>query len=458
VPEPLSIYAKVHKVGAGEILAFGPDLELRQTVRYWSVEDVIAASRAKPQYADLNSAVAAVEPLLENAVAQRMIADVPHGAFLSGGIDSSLVVALMQRQGSAPVKTFSIGYENSSLDESEDAKEVATHLGTDHRTFILQADDAIETIYNLPRIYSEPFADPSQIPTAIISRMAREHVTVVLTGDGGDEVFAGYNRHVASAGLMGRLDALPGFAQGALTGTMRALSPTAWDRLFDLVPEKARPRQPGEKMHKLAALLGLDPWDRYRQYTSQWDCYADIGIGREPDAAAHIAETFAKLADPVERLRYMDLISYLTGDVLTKVDRATMAYGLEARAPLLDYRLVELSWQIPSAVHISGGKGKQVLRTILEKHVPRAMFERPKSGFGVPIGDWLRGPLRDWAEDLLSPAALDALGLVDSKALRAIWQAHLDGRVNAQYGLWNVLMLQAWLRAQAGASSLAKAA
>jgi asparagine synthase (glutamine-hydrolysing) len=458
VPEPLSIYAKVHKVGAGEILAFGSDLELRQSVRYWSVEDVIAASRAKPQYADLDSAVAAVEPLLENAVAQRMIADVPHGAFLSGGIDSSLVVALMQRQGSEPVKTFSIGYENSSLDESEDAKEVARHLGTDHRTFILQADDAIETIYNLPRIYSEPFADPSQIPTAIISRMAREHVTVVLTGDGGDEVFAGYNRHVASAGLMGRLDALPGFAQGALTGTMRALSPSAWDRLFDLAPEKARPRQPGEKMHKLAALLGLDPWDRYRQYTSQWDCYADIGTGREPDAAAHITETFAKLTDPVERLRYMDLIGYLTGDVLTKVDRATMAYGLEARAPLLDYRLVELSWQIPSAVHVSGGKGKQVLRTILEKHVPRAMFERPKSGFGVPIGDWLRGPLRDWAEDLLSPAALDALGLVDSKALRSIWQAHLEGRVNAQYGLWNVLMLQAWLRAQAGASSLAKAA
>ncbi len=211
-------------------------------------------------------------------------------------------------------------------------------------------------------------------------------------------------------------------------------------------------------MHKLAALLGLSPSDRYRQYTSQWDDYAAIGTGQEPEGAAHIAETFAALKDPVEQLRYMDLISYLVGDVLTKVDRATMAYGLEARAPLLDYRLVELSWQIPSHVHIGEGKGKHVLRAILEKHVPRAMIERPKSGFGVPIGDWLRGPLRDWAEALLAPAALDDLGLVNTTQLRAIWQAHLDGRINAQYGLWNVLMLQAWMQEQAKAQSLARAA
>ena len=446
VPESLSIYKAVKKVGAGEILAFGPDLELRTTTRYWSVENAIAVGKSQPQLADLNSAVAATETVLEDAVAQRMIADVPHGAFLSGGIDSSLVVALMQRQASEPVKTFSIGYANSSLDESEDAKLVAHHLGTDHRTFILNADDALQTIYNLPKLYSEPFADPSQIPTCVIARLAREHVTVVLTGDGGDEVFAGYNRHVASAGLMAKLDALPSLAQGAMTGTMRALSPNAWDRLFGLLPGNAGPRQPGEKMHKLAALLGLDQWDRYRQYTSQWDNYADIGTGAEPEEAAHIRQTFQSLTDPVDRLRYMDLISYLPGDILTKVDRATMAYGLEARAPLLDYRLVELSWRIPSAVNISDGKGKQVLRSILEKHVPRALFERPKSGFGVPIGDWLRGPLRDWAEDLLSPAALNALGLVDTKQLRAIWAAHLAGKINAQYGLWNVLMLQAWLR------------
>lgn len=458
VPEPRSIYKAVHKVGAGEILAFGPDLELRQTIRFWSVEDAIKAARSKPQHGDLASAVAAVEPLLEDAVAQRMIADVPHGAFLSGGIDSSLVVALMQKQAGEPVKSFSIGYENSSLDESEDAAAVAAHLGTDHRTFILRADDAMETIYNLPATYTEPFADPSQIPTTIISRMAREHVTVVLTGDGGDEVFGGYNRHIASAGMMGRLDALPGIAQGALTGAMRAFSPMTWDKLFDLIPENRRPRQPGEKMHKLAALLGLEPWQRYRQYTSQWDDYAEIGSGAEPGDDPRIAATFTALADPVEALRYMDLMTYLTGDVLTKVDRATMAWGLEARAPLLDYRLVEMSWQIPSSVHISGGKGKQVLRAILDKHVPRALIDRPKSGFGVPIGDWLRGPLRDWAEDLLSPASLDALGLVRTQKLRALWQAHLSGQVNAQYGLWNVLMLQAWLRAQQGAPAIAKAA
>lgn len=458
IPDPLSIYQNVKKVGAGEILAFGPDFELRSTTRYWSVENAIVTGKAAPQLSDLNNAVAATEPLLEDAVAQRMIADVPHGAFLSGGIDSSLVVALMQRQASEPVKTFSIGYDNSSLDESEDAKTVAHHLGTDHRTFILKADDALATIYNLPKLYSEPFADPSQIPTCVISRLAREHVTVVLTGDGGDEVFAGYNRHVASAGLMAKLDRLPGFAQKAMTSTMRALSPDAWDKLFDLLPGNAGPRQPGEKMHKLAALLGLDPWERYRQYTSQWDQYANVGTSEEPAVAEHIRETFLSLNDPVERLRYMDLISYLPGDVLTKVDRATMAYGLEARAPLLDYRLVELSWRIPSAVNVHNGKGKQVLRSILEKHMPRAMFERPKSGFGVPIGDWLRGPLRDWAEDLLSPSALDALGLIDTKQLRAIWAAHLSGQINAQYGLWNVLMLQAWLSAHAGTPQMAKAA
>ena len=458
LPEPLSIYRAVKKVGAGEILAFGPDLELRSTTRYWSVENAIAKGKAAAQLTDLNSAVAATESLLVDAVAQRMIADVPHGAFLSGGIDSSLVVALMQRQASEPVKTFSIGYDNPSFDESEDAKMVAQHLGTDHRTFILNASDALETIYNLPKLYSEPFADPSQIPTCVISRLAREHVTVVLTGDGGDEVFAGYNRHVASAGLMAKLDGLPSLAQSAMTGTMRALSPDAWDRLFGLLPGNAGPRQPGEKMHKLAALLGLNPWDRYRQYTSQWDSYADIGTGQEPEEAAHIRETFQSLSDPVDRLRYMDLISYLPGDILTKVDRATMAYGLEARAPLLDYRLVELSWRIPSAVNISDGKGKQVLRAILEKHVPRAMFERPKSGFGVPIGDWLRGPLRDWAEDLLSSAALDALGLVDTEQLRAVWAAHLAGKINAQYGLWNVLMLQVWLREHARQAQMAKAA
>lgn len=458
VPEPRSIYENVKKVGAGEILAFGPDLQLRSTTRYWSLEASIADAKDKPEFASLNDAVAVTEKILHDAVAQRMIADVPYGAFLSGGIDSSLVVALMQQQMREPVKTFSIGYGNSSFDESKDAAIVAQHLGTDHRTFILDVSDAIETIYNLPRLYSEPFADSSQIPTCIMSRLAREHVTVVLTGDGGDEVFAGYNRHVASAGLMAKLDSLPGVAQKALTGTMRSLSPAAWDRLFDFVPERARPRQPGEKMHKLSALLGLGPWERYRQYTSQWERFEDLGAGPEPEESALIRETFLAIKDPVARLRYMDLASYLPGDILTKVDRGTMAYGLEARAPLLDYRLVDLSWRIPSHVNISGGKGKEVLRSILEKYVPRAMFERPKSGFGVPIGDWLRGPLRDWAEDLLSPSSLRSLELVDVGVLRSIWDAHLAGKVNAQHGLWNVLMLQAWFREQQASPQMAKAA
>jgi len=458
VPEPLSIYKAVKKVSAGEILRFVAGDNQPRSLIYWSVQDAIRSAQQQPEINSLATAVEMAEQRLEDAVTQRMIADVPYGAFLSGGIDSSLVVALMQKNASRPVRTFSIGYENSSLDESEDAAAVAKHLGTEHMTFVLRPDDAIATIHRLPEIYSEPFADPSQIPTAIISKLAKEHVTVVLTGDGGDEVFGGYNRHVAAMGLIARIDRLPQAAKTSLAAIMRSLSPAHWDSLFNLVPGSMRPRQPGEKLHKLSAILGLDSTDRYRQFTSQWDAFDDVSTGSEPAPVPPLAQGLALLNDDAERLRYLDLLTYLPGDVLTKVDRATMAYGLEARAPLLDYRLVELSWQIPSQIHIQRGSGKQVLRSILEKYVPRPMFERPKSGFGVPIGNWLRGPLRDWAEPMLTPAALSNLGLVRPEKIAALWQSHVSGRTNAQYALWNILMLQAWVSANQIHARLNKAA
>jgi asparagine synthase (glutamine-hydrolysing) len=446
IADPHTIFTHVKKVAAGEILAFSAEAGLHSTTRYWAVEDALLKAMPDQDLDTLELATGATETCLMDAVQQRMIADVPYGAFLSGGIDSSLIVALMQRQAKKPVNTYSIGYRSSTLDESEDAAAVARHLGTDHHTFFVEAKDAIDTVYDLPKIYSEPFADPSQIPTAMISRLAREQVKVVLTGDGGDEVFGGYNRHIAAAGFANKLDRLPLSVRSGLALGMRSFSPSQWDKIFGIVPSRFHPRQPGEKMHKLAAQLGLGPWQKYLQLTSQWPNFGDVCQFAEHDFPQNVVETFAQISDPVARLRYMDLVSYLTGDVLTKVDRAAMANGLEARAPLLDYRLVDMSWRIPSNVHIRGGKGKMVLRSILEKHVPKALYDRPKSGFGVPIDAWLRGPLRDWAEDLLAPVFVDGFGLLDGDQLREVWNGHISGKANAQYALWNVLMFEAWRR------------
>jgi asparagine synthase (glutamine-hydrolysing) len=379
-----------------------------------------------------------------------MVSDVPLGAFLSGGIDSSLVVARMQAQSTRPVRTFAIGYREAAYDESREAEAVARHLGTEHESFILSADDVMGTIARLPEIYGEPFADPSAVPSTILAERARRHVTVVLTGDAGDEVFAGYNRYAAARGIIARLDHLPRGVRALLGRALTSASPATWDALFRLVPASVRPRSLGEKLHKLGPLLALDPAARYRQVTSQWPDASLIAAHAEPAEDGEIAQGLAALDDPVEQLRYLDLMTYLPGDILTKVDRATMACGLEARAPLLDYRLVELGFRIPTAMHMAGGKPKAILRDLLARDVPRTLFERPKSGFGIPIGDWLRGDMRGWAEELLAPQALDAAGLVHTLAVRQIWADHLSGKANAQYGLWTVLMLQSWQQYFAG--------
>lgn len=447
VADDKTIFESIEKVSPGHIFAF--DIEGRlNTSAYWRLTDVISARSGLPRLTDTREALSIVRGQLHDAVEQRMVADVPYGAFLSGGIDSSLIVGMMQRISKSKIKTFSIGYKNSSLDEAEDAKAIAAHLGTDHTTFYLNANDALDMIYRLPSLYSEPFADPSQIPTAIISRLAREHVKVVLTGDGGDEVFGGYNRHVAARGMLSRIDRLPRGVTKSLSSIMQSLSPTSWDRLFAIIPKGMRPRQAGEKMHKLAALLKLPEIDRYTQYTSQWSNAADYLFDVPDVCPGSLLEPIPEFDDVVERLRYFDLLCYLPGDILAKVDRASMAFGLETRSPLLDYRLIETSFRISSDIHIQGGKGKKLLRLMLEEHVPSAMFERPKSGFGVPIGDWLKTELRDWAEQKLSVPALDKLGFVKSENVHRLWREHLAGKANAQYPLWNILMLQSWLEHQ----------
>jgi asparagine synthase (glutamine-hydrolysing) len=452
VAAPHSIFEGVHKVEPGTVLTLDPRSGRIETRLYWTLREAAERGAAEPFEGSPGEAVDATEALLRDSTRIRMISDVPLGAFLSGGIDSSVVVAMMQEAGRA--RTFSIGYREADYDEASDAERVAAYLGTDHTTFVLEPGDALGVIPDLPAIFDEPFADTSQIPTYMVSKLARRHVTVALTGDGGDEVFAGYNRHVAAGGLLRRLEGLPMPLRKATARVMRSLSPSAWQSLLRIVPASRRPRAVGEKLHKLAPLLELGRREQYRRVTSHWSDPAAIVVGgSERPNAIDQDELDPPFADAVAEMRYLDLATYLPGDILTKVDRASMAVSLETRAPLLDHRLVEFSFRIPSSLHLRGGESKWLLRQVLERHVPREMFDRPKTGFGIPLGEWLRGPLRDWAEELLAEPRLAASGLLHPGPIRALWQRHLSRAANAQYELWPVLMLVAWLDAYAPAAA-----
>jgi asparagine synthase (glutamine-hydrolysing) len=444
IPAPHSIHVGVQKLEPGQILTVELGSGTRTVQPFWSLRDSATAAKRNPFTGSTEEVVRETERLLLNATKIRLISDVPLGAFLSGGIDSSTIVALMQEVGSKPTRTFSIGYAHRDYDESADAERVAAHLRTDHTTFRVEPEDALAVIPSLPAMFDEPFADTSQIPTYLVAKLARQHVTVALTGDGGDEVFAGYNRHVAANGLLKGLSALPAPIRSAMAAAMTSLSPDKWQSLLGVLPDGVRPRALGEKLHKLAPLITLSEQDQYRRVVSHWNDPAELVVGHVARRSAIDADPPGALSDAVERMRYLDLATYLPGDILTKVDRATMAASLEARAPLLDHRLVEWSFRVPTAVHIQNGQGKWLLRRILEKRVPPELFERPKSGFGIPLGEWLRGPLRDWAEDLLSESRLDAAG-IRPQPVRRLWQDHLSGVANGQYLLWPVLMLLAWL-------------
>jgi asparagine synthase (glutamine-hydrolysing) len=447
IPAPHSIFEGVHKLEPGTLLTL--DARSRRVERsiYWSLSDEVSRALADAFKGSAEDAVTETERLLLDSARLRLIADVPLGAFLSGGIDSSLVTAMMQEASGSRVRTFSIGYRHPEYDEAEDAERVAGHLGTDHTSFVVEPADAMAVIPDLPQIFDEPFADTSQVPTYLVSRLARDHVTVALTGDGGDEVFGGYNRHVAAHRLLPRLGGLPAPLRAGLAGTMTALAPDSWQRLLQFVPRRVRPRAVGEKLHKLAPLLQLDERGQYRQLVSHWD---PAPLAFEPTRSDQLQSLpEPPFPDAVSRMRYLDLATYLPGDILTKVDRASMAASLETRAPLLDHRLVEWSFRLPSSVHLRDGKGKWLLRQILEKRVPKSLFDRPKTGFGIPFGEWLRGPLRDWAEDLLDERRLRETGLIDPAPVRALWHRHLAGSANGQYLLWPVLMLMSWMDAYA---------
>jgi asparagine synthase (glutamine-hydrolysing) len=446
VPAPHSIYLGIKKLLPGTILAVDLDTGSETREGYWDARSVASRGLAEPFSGTIDEAVDRTETLLKASIAGQMIADVPLGAFLSGGIDSSTVVALMQSQSARPVRTFSIGFSAEDYDEAQHARAVAKHLGTDHTELYVSEQDAIEVIPRLPEIYCEPFADASQIPTFLVSKLARSHVTVSLSGDGGDELFGGYSRHAFARRYWPTVRRIPQAARRGLASAITRISPTTWDKvanpLFSALPKSVRLPRFGEQLHKAASIAGSADDDAlYQALTTRWPG------GEQPVGKAGLGNVGNGLASggTIRNMMFRDLTGYLPDDVLAKVDRAAMAVSLETRVPMLDHRLVEFSWSLPQDILSRNGASKWPLRQILARYVPREMIERPKSGFGVPIGAWLRGELREWAEELLSPARLSRDGLLDVDLVRRTWDDHVAGRKNAQYALWNALMLNAWL-------------
>jgi len=443
-PHPHTVYRGVQQLTPGQLLTLG-EHGAPKLATYWSLADVVAAGAANPFTGSDDEAIDRLDAVLGLAVRERMVADVPLGAFLSGGYDSSLVVALMQQAASRPVKTFSIGFHEAGYNEAAHAKAVAAHLGTDHTELYVTPAEALAVIPRLPDLYDEPFADASQIPTYLVAQMARRQVTVALTGDGGDETFAGYNRYLQAQRFERLASAVPSRVRAAVGCGLSSLSPTAWDRIATVVPSRLRPRQTGDKLHKLAAVAGLDGDAFYQRLVSQWHDVGDIlPESREPITAANDPALRLHAPEFVARMQVRDTLSYLPDDILTKVDRATMAASLEARAPLLDIRVLQFAWSLPGHMKLRGREGKWLLRQLLYRQVPRALVDRPKMGFAVPLDVWLRGPLREWAEHLLSEQRLRQGGMFVPAPIRQRWSEHLSGRRNWQSALWPVLMFEAW--------------
>ena len=456
IPQPCSIYQNIFKlppgtmlrVDAGGAASAGAIAALPARVhKYWSVADV--ASRGRDELSDAD-AIDGLDRLLRDAVALRMEADVPLGAFLSGGVDSSTVVALMQAQSARPVRTFSIGFHEQDHDEAKFAKEVARHLGTDHNELYVTAQDALDVIPMLPAMFDEPFSDSSQIPTYLVSKLARGQVTVSLSGDGGDELFAGYSRYAWAVRVGRWLDSVPGPMRTRFARSLRA-RPRLYEAFFRganrSLPARLRIRNPGTKTGLLGRMLQASSGDaRYQLLVSHWFEPESIVLqSTEPEIELSDFAHWPDLRDPVERMMYADLIGYLPDDILVKVDRASMAVSLEARVPLLDHRVVEYAWRTPLRQKLRDGQAKWLLRQVLYQYVPRALIDRPKKGFSVPIDHWLRGSLRDWAEALLDERRLRDEGYFDPAPIRKLWNDHVAGRVREHHRLWDVLMFQAWL-------------
>jgi len=462
IPSPYCIYDRLYKLPPGSYLR----IDLHDTARgnsdfsplcqsaaklhpvpYWSLTDIAEEGRRNPFCGSDREAATELERLLQASVARRMIADVPCGAFLSGGIDSSTVVAMMQSS-SRNVRTFSIGFDQPAYNETDHAREIADHLGTQHTELQVDGKQALEVVPRLPTMFDEPFADPSQIPMFLVSQLARRSVVVSLSGDGGDELFAGYNRYTWPERLWPYVERIPRPARRVFSYGVTRFAPKRWESLGNfvehLLPTQLRFSVPGEKMHKLARAM----------HANSVDSFYDSMMGQWRDPETLLAESPAMPTEATDccadmefapRMMCKDQLRYLPDDLLAKVDRSSMAVSLEVRVPILDHEVVRFAWSLPHSMKHRDGETKWILRRVLENYVPRPMFNRPKMGFSVPIDAWLRGPLREWGEELLDQKRLRREGFFNPKPIRRAWQDHQRGRANRQYGLWNVLMFQAWL-------------
>jgi len=445
IPAPYSIYDGFFKLSPGCILTIAPGQQPgdEKPVQYWSACETVENGLANPFSGSTTEAVDALEEQLTKSIGLRMVADVPLGAFLSGGVDSSTIVALMQMQSSRPVKTFTIGFSEPGYNEADFAKSIARHLGTDHTELYVSSEQARAVIPRLPTLFDEPFSDSSQIPTFLISQLARQHVTVSLSGDGGDELFGGYNRYLWGNRIWDAIGWAPAFMRDAIASGLMLLSPQVWGRLLN---GTGYPNA-GDKIQRLSEVMVEPSLEAiYINLLSQWKHPAEVVLsGYEPPTALNDPDWQQKNIHNTEHMMAMDLVTYLPDGILAKVDRASMGVSLEARAPFLDdHETVEFAWRLPINLKIRNGQGKWILRQVLYRHVPQQMLKRPKMGFGVPIDSWLRGPLRAWAEELLSEDRLRREGYFNPAPIRQKWVQHLSGKRNWQFHLWDILMFQAW--------------
>jgi asparagine synthase (glutamine-hydrolysing) len=453
VPAPSTIWTGFRKLPSASYVSFTADVRsgtMPAPKPYWSLRETVIAAQAK-RVTDEREAIAELQRLLSIAIKRQCLSDVPLGAFLSGGIDSSTIVALMQAQTSQPVRTFTIGFSEAAFDEAADARKVAKHLGTSHTELYVDPRTAMDVIPKLPQMYDEPFADSSQIPTHLVSVLARQHVTVALSGDAGDELFGGYNRHIWASDLNARFGTMPAPLRHLLGILLRAVSPepagTVARLATPILPARLNVRRAGDQLAKLARIVGSPSLDHmYRELCSIDDDPAQTIVQGEETGGWSNDEMYKiKIElDPLDRMTLADSLSYLTDDILQKVDRAAMAVALEARVPFLDKDVVEFATRIPPHMKVRDGRGKWLVRQVLCQHVPANLVDRPKTGFGIPIDEWLRGPLKSWASDLLSPARLRAQNLFNAERVGTRLAEHMSSRRNHGYWLWNVLMAQAW--------------